>query len=199
MDAREAGIPFLRAKGRTTEMLLAPGSETASGKDLVVTQNDIRAIQLAKGALYAGAKLLMEEMGVQTLDRVRLAGAFGSYIDPEYAMMIGMIPDCDLDHVEGIGNAAGDGARIALLNMQQRDLAERAAGEVYYVETAMNAEFQEQFVAAMALPHASDPFPHLKGIIPPKRRDEERRRDRRGRRRGGGHKADDIEAGEGSV
>jgi uncharacterized 2Fe-2S/4Fe-4S cluster protein (DUF4445 family) len=166
VEAAHAERSALRKKGRTIELILARADETATGREIVVTQNDVRAIQLAKGALYAGARLLMEEMGVEQVDRIRLAGAFGNYIDPEYAMIIGMIPDCDLRRVSGIGNAAGDGARIALLNVEQREVAERASRSVNYVETAVNPRFQDRFVGAMSLPHSSDPFPHLEGILP---------------------------------
>jgi uncharacterized 2Fe-2S/4Fe-4S cluster protein (DUF4445 family) len=133
---------------------------------MVVTQNDVRAIQLAKGALYAGVKLLMEHKGVTTVDRIVLAGAFGSYIDPQHAMILGMIPDCELSKVVAVGNAAGDGARIALLNRDQRTEAARIARRVEHVQTAVAANFQAEFVGAMALPHATDPFPHLEGLIP---------------------------------
>ncbi len=143
------------------ELLLAPAHETATGEPIVVTQYDVRQIQLAKGALYAGTRLLMDRLGVNHIDRIKLAGAFGTYIDPRYAMLIGMIPDCDLERVQAVGNSAGDGARIALLNAEQRLLAQQAARAVEYVETAAEPKFQEYFVAAMWLPHAHDPFPHL--------------------------------------
>jgi uncharacterized 2Fe-2S/4Fe-4S cluster protein (DUF4445 family) len=178
-DAHERH-PGVRQAGRTQEFVLATGSQTASGSEIVVTQNDIRQIQLAKGALYAGVKLLMDQLGVDHVDRVKLAGAFGSYIDPHYAMLIGLIPDCDLGHVETIGNAAGDGARIALLNVEQREIARRESRRVEYVETAVEPDFQAYFVEAMDLPHQSDPFPHLAGDLPPR---QPRNRRTAGRRR----------------
>jgi uncharacterized 2Fe-2S/4Fe-4S cluster protein (DUF4445 family) len=158
--------PRVRYTGRTAELTLADADETATGREIVVTQQDIRAIQLAKGALYAGARLLMDRLGIEHVDRIKLAGAFGSYIDPKHAMILGLIPDCDLDRVEAVGNSAGDGARIALLNAGQRLVAEQSARRVEYVETATEPAFQDRFVAALALPHAGDPFPHLAGIIP---------------------------------
>ena len=158
--------PQVRRNRRTAELVLASAGETASGQEIVVTQRDIRAIQLAKGALYAGVKLLMDRLGVERVDRIRLAGAFGSYIDPQHAMIIGLIPDCDLEQVVAVGNSAGDGARIALLNAGQRHVAEQAARAVEYVETAVQPGFQDEFVAAMALPHASDSFPHLAELLP---------------------------------
>jgi uncharacterized 2Fe-2S/4Fe-4S cluster protein (DUF4445 family) len=127
----------------------------------VITHKDIRAIQLAKAALYAGARLLMQRIGIDHVDHIRLAGAFGSYIDPRYAMQIGLIPDCNLEGVVSVGNAAGDGARIALVNVEQRKYIQQLVRQVEYVETAAEAQFQDYFVDAMHLPHVSDPFPHL--------------------------------------
>ncbi len=158
--------PAVRFGGGLGEIVLARAEETATGGDIVVTQQDIRNVQLAKGALYAGARLLMDRLGVDHVDRIKLAGAFGSYIDPLRAMIIGLIPDCDLDRVSAVGNSAGDGARIALLNVEQRRVAQEAARAVEYVETGGDPDFQERFIQAMTLPHASDPFPHLAGIIP---------------------------------
>jgi len=184
-SARSAAV---RSTGTTSELVLAPAHESATGSDLVVTQQDIRAIQLAKGALYAGVRLLMDHMGVDTVDRVKLAGAFGSYIDPVYAMILGLIPDCDREAVSSVGNAAGEGARIALLNVDRREAIQGAMAErVHYVETAVEARFQEHFVSAMGIPHATDPYPHLADIlarvpVPATTRDEGRGRRRRRRR-----------------
>jgi uncharacterized 2Fe-2S/4Fe-4S cluster protein (DUF4445 family) len=127
----------------------------------VITQNDVRAVQLAKAALYAGARLLMDQLGIDAVERIVLAGAFGSHIDPKYAMVLGMIPDCDLTKVSAAGNAAGTGARIALLNQVARDEIERVVRGVEKIETAVEPRFQEHFVEAMALPHASAPYSHL--------------------------------------
>jgi uncharacterized 2Fe-2S/4Fe-4S cluster protein (DUF4445 family) len=156
----------LRRQGRTFEYVLVRSGASATGGEIVVTQNDVRAIQLAKAALYAGASLLMRRLGVDHVDRVLLAGAFGSFISPLHAMALGLIPDCDLGRVTAVGNAAGDGARIALLNCGARLEAERLAGWVEHVQIATDPAFQDTFVAAMALPHASDPFPHLAGLLP---------------------------------
>ncbi len=169
----------IRTHGRSVVYVLAEASQTATGKDIVVTQNDVRAIQLAKGALYAGIKLLMEHLGVTRLDRISLAGAFGSYIDPQHAMILGMIPDCDLERVRAVGNAAGDGARIALLNRDQRREAGRLARWVEHIQTATEPGFQQAFVEAMAIPHATDPFPHLAGLLPQTNINELRRASRR--------------------
>jgi len=91
-----------------------------SGKKITITQQDVRNVQLGKGALYTGAKLLMQKLGIKKLDKVVLAGAFGSYIDAKEALILGMFPDCNLEHIYAVGNAAGDGARIALLNREKR-------------------------------------------------------------------------------
>jgi uncharacterized 2Fe-2S/4Fe-4S cluster protein (DUF4445 family) len=132
---------------------------------IAVVQTDVRAIQLAKAALYAGARLLMDRMGVETVDRIILAGAFGSHIDATYAMVLGMIPDCPIDKVWSVGNAAGTGARIALLNKAARAEIERVVRTVEKVETAVEPRFQEHFVEAMALPHKTAPFPNLRAAV----------------------------------
>jgi uncharacterized 2Fe-2S/4Fe-4S cluster protein (DUF4445 family) len=126
-----------------------------------VTQGDVRAIQLAKAALHAGARLLMDRYGVSKVDRIRLAGAFGSHIDPLYAMVLGMIPDCDLSQVTSAGNAAGTGAMMALLSAVARQEIEGVALRVEKVETAVEPRFQEHFVAAMGIPHGVEPYPEL--------------------------------------
>ncbi len=173
--------PRVRLNGRSGEYVLADAAQTASGREIVVTQNDVRAIQLAKAALYTGVKLLMAHRGVERVDRIVLAGAFGSYIDPQHAMILGLIPDCDLERVVAVGNAAGDGARIALLNLAQRAEAARLAASVEHVQTAVHPDFQDQFVAAIALPHARDPFPHLAGRLPARAAPANGRRGRRNR------------------
>ncbi|MEM7330893.1 MAG: ASKHA domain-containing protein [Chloroflexota bacterium] len=174
----------VRWNGRKGEYILATEKETSNGQVIIVTQDDVRNIQLAKAALYAGAKLLMNRMGVQTVDKIVMAGAFGSYIDPKYAMILGLIPDCDLDKVSAVGNAAGDGARIALLNKTKRLEAQKIATWVTYVETAVDPEFQNEFVGAIHLPHATDNFPHLNGILPEKKvSDSQSGRSTRRRRR----------------
>jgi uncharacterized 2Fe-2S/4Fe-4S cluster protein (DUF4445 family) len=158
--------PCLRRLGRTMEFVLVPAALSATGGEIVVTQADVRAIQLAKAALYAGTALLMRRLGVERVDRVLLAGAFGSYLSPLHAMALGLIPDCDLSRVTAVGNAAGDGARIALLNRAARRQAEHLAEWVEHVQIATDPDFQDTFVAAMSLPHARDPFPHLQGLLP---------------------------------
>lgn len=151
--------------GGKAEFVLAWGHETSTGAEIVVHSDDIRAIQLGKAALYAGAKLLMNRLELTTVDRIVLAGGFGSYIDPLHAMILGLIPDCELPRVQAVGNAAGDGARMILLDKSKRAEAQWAARWVRYVETAVEPTFQEEFVGAIDIPHASDPFPHLATLL----------------------------------
>jgi uncharacterized 2Fe-2S/4Fe-4S cluster protein (DUF4445 family) len=148
------------AEGRTYAYLLYEGDVT-----LRITQNDVRAIQLAKAALYAGARLLMDRLGVEQVERIRLAGAFGSHIDVKYAMVLGLIPDCDLTQVTSAGNAAGTGARIALLDSKSRGEIEALVRRVEKVETAVEPKFQEHFVEAMAIPHKTAVYPHLSQAV----------------------------------
>lgn len=150
----------VQADGRTFSYLLREGEP-----EIRVTQNDVRQIQLAKGALFAGARLLMDQMGIETVDRVTLAGAFGSHIDVKYAMVLGMIPDCELDMVSSGGNAASTGARIALMNGQARREIEDLVQKIEKIETAVEPKFQEHFVGAMGFPHATEPYPKLAAAV----------------------------------
>jgi uncharacterized 2Fe-2S/4Fe-4S cluster protein (DUF4445 family) len=150
----------LVADGRTFSYMLHDGAVK-----LRITQNDVRAIQLAKAALYAGARLLMDRLGVDSVDRIRLAGAFGSHIDVMYAMVLGLIPDCDLAHVDAAGNAAGTGARIALLDRKARPEIENVVRDIHKVETAVEPRFQEHFVEAMAIPHKTAAYPNLAKVV----------------------------------
>ncbi|MEM6595769.1 MAG: ASKHA domain-containing protein, partial [Pseudomonadota bacterium] len=134
-------------------------------REITVTNRDIREIQMAKAALYSGARLLMDKFGTDEVDRVVLAGAFGAHISPKHAMVLGMIPDCPLDRVTSAGNAAGTGARIALLNKDARTEIERTVGEIEKIETAIEPRFQEHFVNASAIPNSADPFPILNSVV----------------------------------
>jgi uncharacterized 2Fe-2S/4Fe-4S cluster protein (DUF4445 family) len=157
--------PRLRISDGSPEFVIAWREETSIGRDITITQKDVRSVQLAKGAIYAGAKLMMRRLGIERLDKVILAGAFGSYIDIEKAMVLGMFPDCDLKNVYAVGNAAGEGARIALLNRDKRLEADEIARKVEYVELTIEKDFQKEFMDALHIPHMKDPFPHLKGIL----------------------------------
>jgi uncharacterized 2Fe-2S/4Fe-4S cluster protein (DUF4445 family) len=167
----------IEANGRTFSYLLHQGEPV-----IRIRQTDVRAIQLAKAALYAGAQLLMERMGIDKVDRIRLAGAFGSRIDVRYAMVLGLIPDCSLTQVSSANNAAGTGARIALLNRASRREIEKRVREVEKIETAIDANFQQHFVDALGIPHATHTFPVLSRSMalpgsPPKGDKSRRKRD----------------------
>jgi uncharacterized 2Fe-2S/4Fe-4S cluster protein (DUF4445 family) len=162
---RDTRSPNFRVTDRVGEYVVATATQTSTGQEIVVTQQDIRAIQLAKSALYTGAKMLMERRGVESVARVLLAGGFGTHIDKKRAMMIGLFPDCDLDKVYAVGNSAGDGAVLCLLGRERRQRARELARWIEYVETAAQPEFQERFVDALNLPHAIDEFPHLKALL----------------------------------
>ncbi len=133
---------------------------------VTVTQNDIRQIQLAKAALHAGCTLLMQHYGVEHVNRIRLAGAFGSQIDPVYALVLGLVPDCDPCGVTSAGNAAGTGARIALLDARSRPEIEAVARRIEKIETAVEPRFQQLFVEAMSIPHETDPYERLSERVP---------------------------------
>ncbi len=155
-----ARTPRIVPEGRTFSYVLHDGQPR-----IVITQNDVRAIQLAKAALYAGVRLLMDHAGVDSVDEVRLAGAFGSQIDTTHAMILGLIPDCDLGRVKSAGNAAGTGALIALLSGAARTEIEAVVRRVEKIETAVEPRFQEHFVAALALPHKTASYPNLERVI----------------------------------
>jgi uncharacterized 2Fe-2S/4Fe-4S cluster protein (DUF4445 family) len=146
-------------EGRTFSYVLHRGEP-----EVRVTQADVRAIQLAKAALYAGAQLLVDKLG-KPVERVVLAGAFGSHIDAKYAMILGLIPDCPLDMVASVGNAAGTGARIGLLNKKAREEIKQIVAGIEKIETAVEPRFQEHFVGAMAFPHKTAPFPNLAAAV----------------------------------
>ena len=157
--------PLVVADGRTWSYVLYQSDLTENQAPILVTQNDIRQIQLAKAALYAGVKLLMDKLDIDHVDRIRLAGAFGSHINVQHAMVLGLIPDCALNQVSSAGNAAGTGARIALLNNQSRNTIEDLVTNIEKIETAMEPKFQQYFVDAMAFPNKTDPFPNLFSTI----------------------------------
>ena len=148
------------------EFVLAWAAESSIGQDIVVTQKDIRQIQLAKGALYAGCKLMVKRMGLEKVDKVKIAGAFGTHVDRTKALVMGLFPDCEIAMIESVGNAAGDGCRAALLNVEKRAEANWCSRHVEYIELTLEETFQQDFVEALELPHTTDQFPHLKGIVP---------------------------------
>ena len=154
---------------RTFNYIIRQTTEGSNQPLIRITQNDVRAIQMAKAALYAGVRLLMDKLGINEPAKIRLAGAFGSHIDMKYAMILGLIPDCDLKRVQSAGNAAGTGARIALLNKGARDEVEAVVRRIEKIETAVEPLFQQHFVEAMAIPHKTADFVNLKKVqqLPP--------------------------------
>lgn len=159
-EQKERSTDVIFKDGRTFSYLLFDGKQK-----IIITQNDIRAIQLAKAALYAGAKLLMDKIGISAVDKIRFAGAFGSHIDVKYAMVLGLIPNCKISEVTSAGNAASTGARIALLDSESRQEIETAVKQIEKIETATEPLFQDYFVKAMSIPHESDDFSELKKIF----------------------------------
>ena len=155
--------PRLQPNERTVQYLLYESNDNDSS--IFITQNDIRAIQLAKAALYAGIRLLMDHLEIKKVDHIHLAGAFGSHIDTVHATVLGLIPDCNQDHVKAVGNAAGTGAVIALLSGQARKEIQGIVDEIEKVETAIEPDFQKHFVEAMAIPHLSAEYPELSKVV----------------------------------
>ncbi len=143
------------------EFVLAWAEETSIGRDVVITQRDIREIQLAKAAIYCGCKLMMRKLGVTQIDEIKIAGSFGTHVNRRLALVMGMIPDCPVEAVRAVGNAAGDGCRLALLDRNKRTEADEICRRIDYLELTLEPDFQDQLVAAIHIPHMNDPFPHL--------------------------------------
>jgi uncharacterized 2Fe-2S/4Fe-4S cluster protein (DUF4445 family) len=153
------------------EYVIAWAEETSIGRDIPITQQDVRQIQLAKAALFVAARTLLKRSNLRSPDKIILAGGFGSYIDKEKAMLIGLIPDCELENVYAVGNAAGDGARIALLNIEKRNEIDSVTRKVERFELPTDPDFQNQFMLATSFPHMSEPFPHIAHLIPHRKMD----------------------------
>ena len=151
---------------RQPEFVLAWAEESSIDQDIVISQKDVRQIQLAKGALYAGCKLMVKRMGLEKVDKVKIAGAFGTHVDRTKALIMGLFPDCEIEMIQSVGNAAGDGCRAALLNVKKRVEANWCSRNVEYIELTVEPNFQQDFMEAMQMPHMKDEFPHLRGIVP---------------------------------
>jgi uncharacterized 2Fe-2S/4Fe-4S cluster protein (DUF4445 family) len=159
--------PHLRTTKEGNEFILARGNETATGEEIKITQKDIREVQLAKAAIYAGASILMERhgVGIREIDSLLLAGAFGSSIDKWSAKVIGLYPDVPLDRVKTVGNAAGAGAKQALISSKKRMDAEIIAKNVHYLELTIAPEFKDEFISAMYFPHSDiNRFPSMRKL-----------------------------------
>ena len=157
--------PRIEAYKRTFNYVIRAPAAEGNAPLIRITQNDVRAIQLGKAALYAGVRLLMDKLGIDQVGKIRLAGAFGSHIDVKYAMILGLVPDCELSKVQSAGNAAGTGARIALLNSKARDEIEAVVRRIEKIETAVEPLFQQHFVEAMAIPHKTAKFLNLSSAV----------------------------------
>ncbi len=166
--ADDVASPNLRQGPNGPYFVLAEEWQTSIGQVIPITQEDVRQVQLAKAPLYVAAHYLLAEFGLERPDRILLAGGFGSHIDPVRAMLLGMIPDCPLDRVHAVGNSAGDGARIALLNRDRRAHARSLLRRIERIELPVQPGFQDQFMLALHLPHMIDPYPHLEGLAPPR-------------------------------
>ena len=151
---------------RHQEFVIAWADETAIDRDITITQKDVRQIQLAKAAIYTGCKLLMREWGTDRVDVVKIAGGFGIHIDPVKTLIMGMIPDCDPGQIIPIGNGAGVGALVTLMNRKKRSESDWVARMVEYVDLASLQGFKDEFIDALHIPHKKDPFPHLEPILP---------------------------------
>jgi len=149
LDPQLANDRIVLEDGKPRKFIIARTEETAIGRPITVSLKDIRSLQLAKAALRAGEEILLKRYGVEQPDGVVMAGAFGTYIDKHHALAIGMLPDCDPSIVTSVGNAAGDGARFALLSLEKRREAAWAAREAEFVELAIDPDFQRQYVQAM--------------------------------------------------
>jgi len=163
---KELSTKRVREGEKGWEYVVAWAEETSIGRDIPMTQQDVRQIQLAKAALFTAARTLLKRFGLQDPDKVILAGGFGSFIDKEKAMLIGLIPDCKLENVYAVGNAAGDGARIALLNVEKRNEIDAVTRKIERFELPTDPDFQNQFMLATSFPHMSEPFPHIAHLIP---------------------------------
>jgi len=165
---KEAKTERLRMNEKSAEFVIAWKDETATHSDIAVTQEDIREIQLAKAAIYTGASILMKKMqkDAKDIQKVFLAGAFGNYVDPQSAKVIGMYPDVPLERVQFVGNTAGSGARMALLSVDARRTAEKIARSVEYLELGADRDFQNEFLKATFMPHQeTDRFPSVMQLL----------------------------------
>jgi uncharacterized 2Fe-2S/4Fe-4S cluster protein (DUF4445 family) len=163
------GHPRFRMNSNTGqfEFILAFKEESSIDREIVITQKDIRQIQLAKGALCAGCKLMIKRMGIKEPDRVKIAGSFGTHVDRVKALTMGLLPDCEIEKIECVGNAAGDGCRAALLSVKKRREADWCSLNVEYIELTREPEFEREFMKAMQLPHMTDAYSHLEGLVRP--------------------------------
>jgi uncharacterized 2Fe-2S/4Fe-4S cluster protein (DUF4445 family) len=164
----EVKISRLKTANNMPEFVLAWENETATRKEIAVTQKDINEIQLAKAAMFTGCSILMKRKGMkrENLDRVLIAGAFGNYINPENAKLIGLVPDVQTEKIEFVGNTAVTGAKMALVSKEAREIAETLSKRVRYLELAIDPDFSREFASALVIPHKDlDRFPSAKEYL----------------------------------
>jgi uncharacterized 2Fe-2S/4Fe-4S cluster protein (DUF4445 family) len=153
--ALQNGHPLVRvpSSGALAEFILVPAERSGHGKEISLTRKDVNEIQLAKSAIRVGIDTLLEQAGVQAddIEEFVIAGAFGSYINVSSALRIGMFPSLPLERFRQVGNAAGTGARGALVSTTQRRLAGEIAGRVRYIELTTHPGFQQRFLKGMYL------------------------------------------------
>ncbi len=151
-------IAWEKETAHIVEREIAPGvmkKETVAGVDIVITQGDLRELQKAKAAMHTGAELMLKYRGLteKDIDKFWLAGAFGNYIDPENARTIGMYPELPTEKYVFVGNAAGTGARMALISTDMREYAEEISRKVVYYELAVAKEFQDEYARSNYIPY----------------------------------------------
>jgi uncharacterized 2Fe-2S/4Fe-4S cluster protein (DUF4445 family) len=153
----------IRRTNNGLEFVIAWGNQTATGREITVTQKDICELQLAKAAIYTGCSILMKRKNMEEKDinRVFIAGAFGNYINPENAKVIGLIPDIPTERIKFVGNTAVTGAKMALISKEMRKKAEQIANKARYLDLAADPDFNKEFVKALFFPYkkqSSAPF-----------------------------------------
>jgi uncharacterized 2Fe-2S/4Fe-4S cluster protein (DUF4445 family) len=152
--SRNADTPRLRkGKSGVTEFVLVWQNETSTGHDIVFTQKDVRQVQLAKAALHSGCRVLMAHLNMDVVRKVVIAGAFGMHIDKDSALTIGLFPRCEPENIIMVGNAAGHGAYLALMDRAKREEADKVARKVTHIELAMEKDFQREFMKSLAIPY----------------------------------------------
>jgi len=149
---RDSCIPRIVQKNGETSFVVARASETDIGEDIVITQGDVRSVQLAKAAIQAALRIMIKKMKLDRLSRIVLAGAFGNVINIDSALALGMFPDCPVDSIEAVGNAAGDGSLIALLNTGKREEIRNVVEKVEHVDLVSEEGFQREFAYATYIP-----------------------------------------------
>jgi uncharacterized 2Fe-2S/4Fe-4S cluster protein (DUF4445 family) len=160
--------PRIRPGSHYPEYVVAWAGETDIGKDIVITENDIKNLIMSKASIHAACVTLMKEAGVTRLDidTIYFAGAFGNYINKKNATIAGLIPEIDLDRIKNIGNGAVAGANMALINRRQRKLLDGIAGKIAYIELNAEPSFMDEYTSSAFLPHTDlTLFPRVQALL----------------------------------